>query len=185
VIILAGTNDIMENTGPMTIEQSGESIASMADLATANNIRVVLCSVLPSSEFAWSPELKPAPRIVELNAWIKQYAAEKGYVYVDYYSAMKDEQRRPSGGAERRRRSPAAGRIRNHGAAGGGGNREGAQARKLVGFHCAVRSGVRRVQLLNRRHRRANVKDYKTGFSGAIPYGPVKRPLRRSNTAIA
>ena len=91
VIILAGTNDIMENTGPMTIEQSGESIASMADLATANSIRVVLCSVLPSSEFAWSPELKPAPRIVELNAWIKQYAAEKGYVYVDYYSAMKDE----------------------------------------------------------------------------------------------
>ena len=91
VIILAGTNDIMENTGPMTVEQSGESIASMADLATANNIRVVLCSVLPSSEFAWSPELKPAPRIVELNAWIKQYAAEKGYVYVDYYSAMTDE----------------------------------------------------------------------------------------------
>ena len=91
VIILAGTNDIMENTGPMTVEQSGENIASMADLATANNIRVVLCSVLPSSEFAWSPELKPAPRIVELNAWIKQYAAEKGYVYVDYYSAMKDE----------------------------------------------------------------------------------------------
>jgi lysophospholipase L1-like esterase len=91
VIIMTGTNDIMENTGPMTVEQSGESIASMADLATANNIRVVLCSVLPSSEFAWSPGLKPAPRIVELNAWIKQYAAEKGYVYVDYYSAMKDE----------------------------------------------------------------------------------------------
>jgi lysophospholipase L1-like esterase len=91
VIILTGTNDIMENTGPMTVEQSGESIASMADLATANKIRVVLCSVLPSFAFAWSPGLEPAPRIVELNAWIKQYAAEKGYVYVDYYSAMKDE----------------------------------------------------------------------------------------------
>jgi lysophospholipase L1-like esterase len=91
VIILTGTNDIMENTGPMTVEQSGESIASMADLATANKIQVVLCSVLPSSAFAWSPGLEPAPRIVELNAWIKQYAAEKGYVYVDYYSAMKDE----------------------------------------------------------------------------------------------
>jgi hypothetical protein len=47
--------------------------------------------VLPSSEFAWSPQLDPAPRIVELNAWIKKYAAEKGYIYVDYYSAMKDE----------------------------------------------------------------------------------------------
>jgi len=91
VIIMTGTNDIMENTGPMTVDESAESIASMADLATANNIRVVLCSVLPSSEFAWSPEWKPAPRIVELNAWIKQYATEKGYVYVDYYSAMKDE----------------------------------------------------------------------------------------------
>jgi lysophospholipase L1-like esterase len=91
VLILAGTNDIMENTGPMTTEQSGENIASMADLATANNIQVVLCSVLPSSEFAWSPDLKPAPKIVELNAWIKKYAAEKGYIYVDYYSAMTDE----------------------------------------------------------------------------------------------
>jgi acyl-CoA thioesterase I len=91
VIILTGTNDIMENTGPMTVEQSGESIASMTDLATANKIQVVLCSVLPSSEFAWSPGMKPALKIEELNAWIKQYAAEKGYVYVDYYSAMKDE----------------------------------------------------------------------------------------------
>ena len=91
VLILAGTNDIMENTGPMTTEQSGENIASMADLATADNIQVVLCSVLPSSEFAWSPHLKPAPKIVELNAWIKKYAAEKGYLYVDYYSAMTDE----------------------------------------------------------------------------------------------
>ena len=91
VLILAGTNDIMENTGPMTTEQSGAMIASMADLATANNIQVVLCSVLPSSEFAWSPDLKPAPKIVELNAWIKKYAAEKGYIYVDYYSAMTDE----------------------------------------------------------------------------------------------
>jgi lysophospholipase L1-like esterase len=91
VIIQTGTNDIMENTGPMTIEQSGNSIASMADLATANKIRVVLCSVPPASEFAWSPDLRPAPRIVEFNAWIKQYAAENGYVYVDYHSAMKDE----------------------------------------------------------------------------------------------
>jgi lysophospholipase L1-like esterase len=91
VLILAGTNDIMENTGPMTAEQSGAMIASMADLATANNIQVVLCSVLPSSEFAWSPDLKPAPKIIELNAWIKKYAAEKGYIYVDYYSAMTDD----------------------------------------------------------------------------------------------
>lgn len=52
---------------------------------------MVLCSVLSSFVFAWSPGLEPAPRIVELNAWIKQNAAEKGYVHVDYYSAKKDE----------------------------------------------------------------------------------------------
>ena len=91
VIIMTGTNDIMENTGPMTVEQSGESIASMTDLANANKIQVVLRSVLPSSSFAWSPGLEPAPKIEELNAWIEHYAAEKGYIYVDYYSAMKDE----------------------------------------------------------------------------------------------
>jgi lysophospholipase L1-like esterase len=91
VIILAGTNDIMENTGPMTLEQSGENIASMADLATANKIRVVLCSVLPSFAFAWSPGIEPAPKIAAMNEWIRKYAAEKGYVYVDFYSAMKDE----------------------------------------------------------------------------------------------
>lgn len=91
VIILAGTNDIAGNTGPMTLEQTEENIASMADLATANEIRVVLCSVLPAFDFSWAPGLTPAPKIMELNAWIRKYAAEKGYVYVDFYSAMKDE----------------------------------------------------------------------------------------------
>ncbi len=91
VIILAGTNDIAGNTGPMTLEQTLENIASMADLATANGIRVVLCSVLPAFDFSWAPGLTPAPKIMELNAWIRKYAAEKGYVYVDFYSAMKDE----------------------------------------------------------------------------------------------
>ena len=77
VLILAGTNDIMENTGPMTTEESGAMIASMADLATANNIQVVLCSVLPSSEFAWSPETQARAENRRLNAWIKKYAARK------------------------------------------------------------------------------------------------------------
>ena len=91
VVILAGTNDIAENTGPVTLEQVEGNLMSMAQLATANHIRVVLCSVLPSAHYWWHPELKdPAPRIVALNKWIKAYAAEKGYVYVDYYSAMAD-----------------------------------------------------------------------------------------------
>jgi lysophospholipase L1-like esterase len=91
VVILAGTNDIAGNTGPMTLEQTEDNLASMADLATANRIRVVLCSVLPAYDFGWHPGLEPAPKIVALNAWIKSYAAEKGYVYVDYHSAMKDQ----------------------------------------------------------------------------------------------
>ena len=91
VVILAGTNDIAENTGPMTLEESAGNLISMVELAAANQIRVVLCSVLPAYDFPWHPGLDPSPRIVELNAWISNYAAEKGYVYVDFYSAMKDE----------------------------------------------------------------------------------------------
>lgn len=91
VIILAGTNDVAGNTGPMTPEQSEENLASMADLATGNGIRVVLCSVLPSFDFPWHPGQEPAPKIAALNDWIKAYAAQKGYPYVDYYAAMKDE----------------------------------------------------------------------------------------------
>jgi lysophospholipase L1-like esterase len=91
VVILAGTNDLAGNTGPMTLEQTEDNLASMADLATANHIRVVLCSVTPAFDFPWRPGLTPAPKVLALNAWIKSYAAEKGYVYVDYHSAMKDE----------------------------------------------------------------------------------------------
>jgi lysophospholipase L1-like esterase len=91
MILLAGTNDVAGNTGPMTLEQTEGNIASMADMATANGIRVVLCSVLPAFDFTWAPGLEPAPKIAELNKWIEQYAAEKGYPYVDYYSPMKDE----------------------------------------------------------------------------------------------
>ena len=91
VVILAGTNDVAGNTGPMTLEQTEDNLASMADLATVNHIHVVLCSVLPAVDFRWAPGLEPAPKIVALNAWIKSYAAEKGYEYVDYHSAMKDQ----------------------------------------------------------------------------------------------
>jgi lysophospholipase L1-like esterase len=90
VVILGGTNDLAGNTGPMTLEQTEGNLASMADLATANHIRVVLCSVTPSFDFPWMPGLAPAPKILALNRWIKAYAAEKGFVYVDYHTAMKD-----------------------------------------------------------------------------------------------
>jgi acyl-CoA thioesterase-1 len=91
VVILAGTNDLAGNTGPLTLEQTEENLASMADLASANGINVVLCSILPAFDYPWSPGLEPAPKIATLNEWIKSYAARKGYIYVDYYSAMKDD----------------------------------------------------------------------------------------------
>jgi lysophospholipase L1-like esterase len=91
VVILAGINDIAGNTGAATLEQIEDNLASMADLAAANHIRVVLCSVLPAFDFPWSPGMMPAPKVAALNEWIKGYAAEKGYVYVDYYTAMKDD----------------------------------------------------------------------------------------------
>ncbi|SPE18311.1 conserved exported hypothetical protein [Candidatus Sulfotelmatomonas gaucii] len=90
VIILAGTNDIAGNTGPMTLDETEGNIASMAELAATNGIRVVISSVLPAYDYSWAPGLEPAPKIVEVNEWLKKYAADKGYVFVDYYSAMKD-----------------------------------------------------------------------------------------------
>jgi acyl-CoA thioesterase I len=91
VVILAGINDIAGNTGPETLEQIEDNLASMAELARANHIQVVLCSVTPANALHWRPGLLPAPMVEELNAWIKKYADEKGDVYVDFHSAMKDE----------------------------------------------------------------------------------------------
>ena len=91
VVILAGTNDIAGNTGPMTIEETEGNLASMAELAAANGIRVVLCSVTPAFDYPWHPGLTQAPKILAINAWMKAYAVQKGFVYVDFHSAMKDE----------------------------------------------------------------------------------------------
>jgi acyl-CoA thioesterase-1 len=88
VVLLAGTNDIAENTGKETMEEVAGNITSMAELARANGIRVVLCSVLPASEFSWHKGLEPAPKIKALNTWMKDYAAKNNFVYVDYYSPM-------------------------------------------------------------------------------------------------
>jgi lysophospholipase L1-like esterase len=90
VVILGGTNDVAGNTGPMALEETEGNLASMAELAQANRISVVLCSVLPAFDYAWAPGMAPAPKIAQLNQWIKAYAARKGFVYVDYYSPMKD-----------------------------------------------------------------------------------------------
>src|SRR5205814_4978202 len=91
VVILAGTNDIAGNTGPSTLEMIEDNLASMAELARANGIRVVLASVLPVFDYPWRRGLEPAPKIVALNAWIKAYAERVGATYVDFHGAMADE----------------------------------------------------------------------------------------------
>jgi lysophospholipase L1-like esterase len=99
VVILAGTNDISGNTGPMTLAQTGANIASMAELATAHGIKVVLSSVIPVSDtvrkndgtFYLQTNSRPPAKIVALNEWLKDYSTKNGYTYLDYYSAMADE----------------------------------------------------------------------------------------------
>src|SRR3974390_314612 len=88
VVILAGINDIAENTGKTTLAAIEDNFAPMAEIARANGIRVVLCSTLPASAFPWHPGLEPAPKVKALNAWLKDYAAKNNLVYVDYYSPM-------------------------------------------------------------------------------------------------
>lgn len=91
VVILAGTNDIAQNNGYISLENTLGNIISMCELAKANNIRPILCAVLPAYEFGWRKELKPADEVIALNKMIKAYADDNKITYVDYHSAMKDE----------------------------------------------------------------------------------------------
>ncbi len=90
VVILAGTNDVAGNTGPMTAEMTEENLMSMAELARVHKIKVVLCSIMPVLDYPWKRGVNPSPKIQAINAWMKAYAAEQGFAYVDYYSAMDD-----------------------------------------------------------------------------------------------
>ncbi len=92
VVILAGTNDIAGNTGPMTLEDIEGNLQSMAELATANGIKVVLCSVMPVSDYhRKQTDRRPNETIKQLNVWIKAYAAKNGHVYLDYWPPLQDE----------------------------------------------------------------------------------------------
>jgi len=90
VVLLGGINDIAENTGPTTLEAILGNITSMAELARANGITVVLCSVLPASDLTWHHGLEPGPKIAALNAMIRQYADANHLVFIDYYPTMVD-----------------------------------------------------------------------------------------------
>lgn len=91
VVILAGTNDIAGNTGPMTLDQILDNLKSMAELADANGIKVILSSVLPVYDYPWKPDVKPNIKIPALNTMIEAYSKSKGYYYLDYFSEMADE----------------------------------------------------------------------------------------------
>lgn len=91
VVILAGINDIAANTGPMTLDETFGNIVSMSQLAKANNIKVVISSVLPAYDFPWRPGMQPADKVIKLNAMLKDYSAKNNIVYLDYFNAMKDE----------------------------------------------------------------------------------------------
>jgi len=88
VVLLAGINDIAENTGPSTIEMIANNIVSMAELAKANHINVIICSVLPANKFPWREGLKPAEKVIKLNTILKSYSKKHKLAYVNYYSAM-------------------------------------------------------------------------------------------------
>lgn len=88
VVILAGINDIAQNTGPMTLEETAGNIFSMAELAKANDIKVIICTVLPASDLSWRPGMEPGPKVVKLNALLNKYAAEHTIPFADYYTLM-------------------------------------------------------------------------------------------------
>jgi len=96
VVILAGTNDIAANTGPMTDEDIQGNITSMAELAKASGVRVVLSSILPVSAYHTAPTgvpqttARPMARIRAINDWMKKYAAAEKHIYLDYFNAMVD-----------------------------------------------------------------------------------------------
>ena len=95
VVILAGTNDIAGNTGPMRSEDIEANLASMAELAKAHGIQVVFCAVLPVHNYTEKSHdffaQRPPARILELNRWLKEYSGNNGVTYVDYFSALVDD----------------------------------------------------------------------------------------------
>ena len=106
VVILAGTNDIAGNTGPETDEEIEGYLTSMCELADTAKMRVVLSSITPVGDYHRRPPAlamtagRPPSRIVAVNTWIRQYAAEHHHVYLDYYTAMADDRGMLKSGSE-------------------------------------------------------------------------------------
>ena len=94
VVILAGTNDIAGNTGDSNVKMITDNIFSMAELARAHQIKVVLSSILPVFEYEWAKEIKDVPATIDsVNNELKKYANDHGLVYLNYFSLMVDQRR--------------------------------------------------------------------------------------------
>lgn len=88
VHILAGVNDIAGNTGPTTLEEIENNIASMVELAKAHGVQVILATPLPAGKFTWAPQLQPGPQVAQYADWVRRYAAEQHLILADYYPAL-------------------------------------------------------------------------------------------------
>jgi lysophospholipase L1-like esterase len=88
VHILAGINDIAGNTGPTTLEDIENNIASMVELAKAHGVQVILATPLPAGKFTWAPQLTPGPQVIQYAEWVRRYAAEQNLVLADYYPVL-------------------------------------------------------------------------------------------------
>ena len=91
IVILAGINDIAENSGPISIEEIIQNIILMVNKALQANIEVILCSVLPANRFYWNLKIKPSDKVIELNILLKNYANSNSLKFIDYFTAMVDD----------------------------------------------------------------------------------------------
>jgi lysophospholipase L1-like esterase len=90
VHIMAGTNDIAHNTGPMTAQDSKNNFMAMCKIARANKIRVVLGAAPPASKYWWRPEAQPREEVLALNEWLRSYAKRNHAQFADYAAALTD-----------------------------------------------------------------------------------------------
>ena len=93
VIILAGINDLAGNTGPSTQKMITDNFQSMAELAKASGIHVILCSILPSNRIPWRNNQDPSTRIDSLNRWLADYASKNSFDYVNYFAKLTDDKK--------------------------------------------------------------------------------------------
>ena len=93
VVILAGTNDISHNTGPETLTMVQENLQAIVELAQVHGIKVVLCTLLPVSDYTVRKQTpgRPPAHILMVNAWLREYAAKVHAVLADYYPALVDD----------------------------------------------------------------------------------------------